>query len=231
MSVAGGLRGGRGLLYLLAVGCAIGGLSGLPAVAQEKGVSGHLSAVSSGEAWRQSPEMEIQTRDEDFDGRDGPRVAAVREAINEALSDRGITVAQEASQILRFEISSVQASADSPPPQAPLPGDPEDAVPTHHPPGKPYRPLGVAEQVTVPLTPDSDSESPADLSISFVLFEPGERPVWRATVTASGDVEDRAELLRGMTRIAMATLGDDFERDFTLNCSQATGQRGVSCHP
>ncbi len=198
-----------------------------------RSVSGHLSAVSSGEPWRQSPVMVVQTRDTDFDGVDGPRVAAVREAVGEALKDRGITVAKDGSPVLRYEVSSARGSALSPAPQPPSPParDPEDGAPAPHPPGEPYRPLDVVNQVTVPLTPDGGSENPTESSISFLLFEHGETPVWRATVTASGAVDEPAALLRAMTGIAMAALGTDAERDFVLNCTPATGEQGGSCQP
>lgn len=183
-----------------------------------------LSAVSAGEPWRPPSGIVIETQDTDLDGIDGPRVTAVRDAINRALTARGIPVAGDGSHVLNFRVSS--APSPAPPDEPDVGGGPPRPSP-----GERYRPVEVTNQVTVPLDPKNDAGVSSDFAISFMLFVPGEEPVWNATVTASGEVETPSDLLSEMTRVAMAALGASEERSFTVTCAAATAERGGSCQP
>lgn len=183
-----------------------------------------LSALSAGDSWQPPPGIAVETQDTDLDGVDGPRVKAVRGAIDRALAARGIPVAKEGSHVLNFRVSSAPSPA---PPDEPEAG----ALPPRPSPGERYRPVEVTNQVTVPLDPKNDAGVSSDFAISFMLFVPGEKPVWHATVTASGEVGNPTGLLSEMTRVAMAALGASEERSFTVTCAAATAEQGGSCQP
>lgn len=185
--------------------------------------SAHLSAVSAGGTWRQPSGITIETRDTDLDGVDGPRVETVRDTIRRALTEQGIAVTRDGSHVLHFKVSS--APSPSPPAE-------REVVARRKPsPGERYRPVEVTDQVTVPLGSGRDAGVSSDFAISFMLFVPGEKPLWNATITASGQVEDPSDLLRGMTRAAMNALGASAERDFTLSCTDVTVKQAGSCLP
>lgn len=186
--------------------------------------SAYLSAVSAGETWRQPSGITIETRDTDLDGVHGPRVEAVRDAIRQALTEQGIAVTEDGFYVLHFRVSSV-------PNRSPA-ADGEGVASWKPPPGERYRRVDVVDQVTVPLRAGNGAEISSDFAISFMLFVPGEEPLWNARITASGEVEDPVMLLRGMTRAAMSALGTSEERHFALSCADdATVKQGSSCLP
>lgn len=211
-------------LWLASVLVVLAGSHALSGEPKPLPVEGRLSAVSDGASWRPPPGITIETQDTDLDGVDGPRVEAVRDAIHRALTERGIPVVEEGSHVLNFRVSSAPSPAPADEPEA-------GVVPPPPSPGERYRPVDVVDQVTVPLDSKADPGILSDFGISFMLFMPGENPVWRATVMASGEVADPTALLREMTRVAMTALGANKQRSFVFTCSAATAERTPTCHP
>lgn len=185
---------------------------------------GQLSAVAAGDAAALPARVVIETGASDVDGLDGPLIDAVRDAVRQALADRGISIAETGAPILRFVVRSA--------PQASLPeegGKPTTAAP---PSIDTKRPTDIHDQVhdqlTVPLDRGGELVT-SHYAISFLLYVPGQEPWWNATIEASGEVKDPSDLLRRMTRAAMDAFGASTERDFVLFCEGAADTESGLC--
>lgn len=202
---------------------AIGGSQAFSSEPAQPRGSAHLSAVSDGSPWRRPPGIAVETRDTDLDGVDGPFVVAVRETIHEVLTERGVAVAPDGSHVLHFMVS-----------MAPSPAPPDDSAgstpPARIPPDR-YRSVEVEDQVTVPLYRLDQGGVSTDMTISFILFVPGEAPIWQATITAAGEVADPAVLAERMTRAALNAFGGTEERTFDLGCANAAEREAGQCLP
>jgi hypothetical protein len=203
----------------------LGGQADVTALPSASGF-GHLSAVAAGDVAAPPAQVVIETGASGIDALDGPLVDAVRDSIRRALIDRGISVADTGSPILRFTVRSA--------PQASLP-EAGDKTTT---PGLPSigtdRPTDIHDRVHDQVTVPADRGRgllTSHFAISFLLFVPGQDPKWNATIEASGNVEDPTALLRRMTRAAMDAFGASVERDFVLTCTDLTDRQRGLCLP
>lgn len=203
----------------------LGGQADVTALPSASGF-GHLSAVAAGDLAAPPAQVVIETGASGIDALDGPLVDAVRDAIRRALIDRGISVADTGSPILRFTVRSApQASLPEAGDKTTTPGLP--SVGTDRPTDIHDR---VHDQVTVPADRGTGLVT-SHFAISFLLFVPGQDPKWNATIEASGNVEDPTALLRRMTRAAMDAFGASVERDFVLTCTDLTDRQRGLCLP
>jgi hypothetical protein len=71
--------------------------------------------------------------------------------------------------------------------------------------------------VALPFDEPETNGNPG-LSLSLILSDERNRPVWTATFQAGGRVQDAEAMIRRMTRVAVASLGAQVERSYVLAC-------------
>jgi hypothetical protein len=96
----------------------------------------------------------------------------------------------------------------------------------------PGRKRRVIDQVELPLDDPSVSGHPG-LSLSLILTDERNRPIWTATFQAGGRVQDAEAMIRRMTRAAVASLGAQVERSYVLACegTENAAREGSICLP
>jgi hypothetical protein len=97
----------------------------------------------------------------------------------------------------------------------------------------PGRKRRVIDQVALPFDEPETNGNPG-LSLSLILTDERNRPVWTATFQAGGRVQDAEAMIRRMTRAAVASLGAQVERSYVLACEgvdTAPQPEGSICLP
>ena len=84
----------------------------------------------------------------------------------------------------------------------------------------PNRKRRVTDQVALPFEEPESNGNPG-LSLSLILTDERNRPLWTATFQAGGRVQDAEQMIRRMTRAAVATLGAQVKRSYVLACDGA----------
>lgn len=90
----------------------------------------------------------------------------------------------------------------------------------------PGRKRRVVDQVAVAFDEPESNGNPG-LSLSLILTDERNRPLWTGTFQAGGRVQDAEGMIKRMTRAAVASLGAQVERSYVLACEGAdTTPRG-----
>ena len=84
----------------------------------------------------------------------------------------------------------------------------------------PGRKRRVIDQVAVAFEEPESNSSPG-MSLSLILTDERNRPVWTGTFQAGGRVKDSEGMIKRMTRAAVASLGAQVERSYVLACDGA----------
>jgi hypothetical protein len=81
----------------------------------------------------------------------------------------------------------------------------------------PGRKRRVIDQVALAFEEPESNGNPG-MSLSLILTDERNRPVWTGTFQAGGRVQDAEAMIKRMTRAAVASLGAQVERSYVLAC-------------